>query len=96
VENNMTKFKLLATAVLLSMATATPVLAQAAIEEPGAYAFYHPNGDLGIGSAQPMQLQPMQSMASLPLRHRGHVAQAREGRMSRQALARHARSANSE
>jgi hypothetical protein len=33
---------------------ATPVFAQAAISEPGAYAFYHPNGDLGIGSSRPV------------------------------------------
>jgi hypothetical protein len=34
----------------LSMAFATPVLAQAVIQEPGAYAFYRPNGDLETGS----------------------------------------------
>jgi hypothetical protein len=37
-------------ATTLSMALATPVLAQAVIQEPGAYAFYRPNGDLGTGS----------------------------------------------
>jgi hypothetical protein len=34
----------------LSMAFATPVLAEAVIKEPGAYAFYRPNGDLETGS----------------------------------------------
>jgi hypothetical protein len=51
----MTKFALLSVATVLATALATPVLAQAAIQEPGAYAFYHPNGDLGIGSAPPQR-----------------------------------------
>jgi hypothetical protein len=38
----------LAVALLLT-ALATPVLAQAAIQEPGAYAFYHPNADVLAG-----------------------------------------------
>jgi hypothetical protein len=87
----MTSYKLLAAAALLSMATATPVLAQAVIEEPGAYAFYHPNGDLGIGSAPPME-----SMGSLPLRHSGSMAQARIGMMPHHVHARHVRSAKVE
>ena len=47
----MTRFAFLGVAAILSTATATSVFAQAVIQEPGAYAFYHPNGDLGIGSA---------------------------------------------
>ena len=46
----MTKFSLLGVATILSTALATPVLAQAVVQEPGAYAFYHPSGDLRIGS----------------------------------------------
>jgi hypothetical protein len=46
----MIKFTFLSVATILSTALATPVVAQAVIQEPGAYAFYHPNGDLGIGS----------------------------------------------
>jgi hypothetical protein len=42
----MTRFKLLGAALILSAGMATPVFAQAAISEPGAYAFYHPNGDV--------------------------------------------------
>jgi len=34
------------------------------IEEPGAFAFVHPMGDLGIGSARPA----LDAMASVPLR----------------------------
>jgi hypothetical protein len=32
-------------AAVLTATIATPVFAQAAIQEPGAYAFYHPNAD---------------------------------------------------
>jgi hypothetical protein len=49
----MSRFKLFGVALILSAATATPVFAQAAIQEPGAYAFYHPDGDLlHAGSAR--------------------------------------------
>ena len=33
-------------AAFLMTAIATPVFAQAAIQEPGAFAFYHPNADV--------------------------------------------------
>jgi hypothetical protein len=39
-------FKLFSAALILSAGMATPVFAQAAISEPGAYAFYHPDGDV--------------------------------------------------
>ena len=42
----MIRFKLLGAALILSAGMGTPVFAQAAISEPGAYAFYHPNGDV--------------------------------------------------
>jgi hypothetical protein len=42
----MTSLKILAAAALLSATAVTPVFAQAAIQEPGAYAFYHPNADI--------------------------------------------------
>ncbi len=42
----MTRFKLFSAALILSAGMATPVFAQAAISEPGAYAFYHPDGDV--------------------------------------------------
>jgi hypothetical protein len=38
-------------AVLLSAMTVTPVFAQAAIQEPGMFAFYHPNADVLNGGA---------------------------------------------
>ena len=42
----MTRFKTLGAAAVLSMMTATPLFAQAAIQEPGAFAFYHPDADV--------------------------------------------------
>jgi hypothetical protein len=51
---SMTKFALLGLATILSTALVPTVLAQAVIQEPGAYAFYHPNGDLRIEST-PLQ-----------------------------------------
>ena len=42
----MMKFIPTIAAALLATAIATPVFAQAAIQEPGAFAFYHPNADV--------------------------------------------------
>jgi hypothetical protein len=42
----MTRFKILGAAAILSLMLATPVFAQAAIQEPGAFAFYYPNNDV--------------------------------------------------
>jgi len=42
----MTKFKFLSAAAILSLTFVTPVFAQAAIQEPGMYAFYYPNNDV--------------------------------------------------
>lgn len=55
----MTKYQILGAALVLSAAIATPALAEA-IQEPGAYAFYHPTGDLGLGSSA----RPADAMAS--------------------------------
>jgi hypothetical protein len=50
----MTNFKITAAALVLSAVSATAAFAQAAIQEPGAYAFYHPNGDvLHAGTPSP-------------------------------------------
>ena len=42
----MTRFKIFGTAAILSLIFATPVFAQAAIQEPGAFAFFYPNNDV--------------------------------------------------
>ena len=49
----MTSTKTLVAAALLSAMTATPVFAQAAIQEPGEFSFYHPNLDVLNGGAPP-------------------------------------------
>ena len=48
----MTKFTLLAIIAILPAVATGPAHAMAAIQEPGAYAFVHPNADLGIGSGR--------------------------------------------
>jgi hypothetical protein len=42
----MSRFKVVGAAAILSMMIATPVFAQAAIQEPGAFSFYHPYADV--------------------------------------------------
>jgi hypothetical protein len=42
----VTRFNIFSTAVILSLMFATPVFAQAAIQEPGAFAFSYPNLDV--------------------------------------------------
>jgi len=72
----MTSLKTIAvTAAVLSALTATPVFAQAAIQEPGLFAFYHPNLDvLNGGAPTPAARQLEQARLSQhhqhPLHHR--------------------------
>jgi hypothetical protein len=56
----MTSLKTVTAAVLLSALTASPVFAQAAIQEPGAFSFYHPDRDVLNGGA------PLSSEAATP------------------------------
>jgi hypothetical protein len=49
----MSKTLLFGAATLLSLLTGSPASAQHMIDEPGMFAFYKPNGDLGIGSPRP-------------------------------------------
>jgi hypothetical protein len=50
----MSRFKLFSAALVLSATMAGQVFAQEAIQEPGNYAFFHPDGDLlHAGSASP-------------------------------------------
>jgi len=74
----MTRFKLVSAALMLSVAMATPVVAQEAIQEPGNYAFFHPDGDLlhAGGSAS----SASDAMAMVP---------PAGGRMARHHMSRH-------
>jgi hypothetical protein len=72
----MTSTKLLAAAVILSAVTATPALAQRMIEEPGAFAFVHPMGDLGIGTTR----QPADAMAMVAPRTMHRLMSAKPAR----------------
>ena len=76
----MTRYALLAAAAILSAATATQVFAQAAIQEPGAYAFYHPNADvLNAGRSRPadaMASVNAGSMAQMQMSVRPHRVHA--------------------
>ena len=58
----MTRFKFFGTAAILSALSASPAMAQRMIDEPGLFAFFHPNGDLGIASTK----SPADAMASIP------------------------------
>jgi hypothetical protein len=65
----MTSLKTIVAVALISAVTATPVFAQAAISEPGAFAFYHPNADVLNGGArfpQAAPSSPYQSYAAAP------------------------------
>ena len=57
----MTKFKFFGAAVVLALISSS-ASAQPVIDEPGMFAFVHPNGDLGIGTSRP----PADSMAMAP------------------------------
>jgi hypothetical protein len=71
----MTSFKTLGAAAVLSMMIATPVFAQAAIDEPGEYSFYHPGADVlnaGPGPAAAMTATPFaESHASVSMTGNG-------------------------
>ena len=60
----MRRLKVLTAAAILLMVMATPVFAQAAVQEPGAFAFYHPNADV-LHSSHPSTAQTAGAMASL-------------------------------
>ena len=58
----MTRIGFFGAAAVLSVMISTPASAEHMIDEPGMYAFYHPNGDLGIGPTRP----PVDALAMAP------------------------------
>jgi len=74
----MTRLIILASVVALSIVKPGLAHAQAAISEPGAYAFYHPSGDVlhagpqsygGFGAANTMASAPIATRAVRVHRH---------------------------
>ena len=77
----MRGLKIFGAAALLSAAFATQAFAQAAISEPGAFAFYHPNADvLNAGRGGP---PPAGAFAYVP--ERGDLAGLRPSVRSHRA-----------
>ena len=78
----MNKFKLFGVAAILSTAIATPVMAQQAVQEPGAQAFYQ---SLGVGSHDIPTTSAMSSArgsyASVPAKHWSAKRYARAHKM---------------
>jgi hypothetical protein len=60
----MTRFKFLRAVAIVSAITAAPVFAQAAIQEPGAFAFYHPDADV-LNGGRPTPAATADAMASV-------------------------------
>jgi len=85
----MSRLKTFGAVALLSMAMATPVFAQAAISEPGAFAFYHPNADV-LNAGAPTPAASASAMAAVPFVNRN--AYAYVGDAAASSCARHYRS----
>jgi BA14K-like protein len=62
----MNSFKTLGATAILSMMVVTPVFAQAAVQEPGAYAFYHPDGDV-LEAGVSRRREPVATFSAVPL-----------------------------
>ena len=60
----MTSFKLFGAALVLSVIAVAPVSAQEVIQEPGSYAFYHPNADVLNSGARASSNAMAQSLRS--------------------------------
>jgi hypothetical protein len=58
----MTRFRIFNMAAILALMLATPVFAQAAIQEPGAFAFYYPNNDV-LNGGRPTPAARMDAIA---------------------------------
>jgi hypothetical protein len=83
----MTRFKLFSAVLILSATMAGQAFAQEAIQEPGNYAFFHPNGDLlhaNSPSPAPDAMAMMPAGSGKMGRHHmaHHVAAKRAGRYS--------------
>jgi hypothetical protein len=79
----MTTFKFFGALAFLSAFTVAPALAQHMIEEPGMYAFYHPNGDPNAGTitapapANAMAMDLSRGNGVMVMKMKAHAAHAR-------------------
>jgi hypothetical protein len=75
----MTAFKFFGALAILSALSAAPAPAQHMIDEPGMYAFYHPNGDPNAGTApaDAMALAPPRGNGAMVMKMRLHPAHLR-------------------
>jgi hypothetical protein len=74
----MTTFKFFGALAILSAFNAVPALAQHMIDEPGMYAFYHPNGDPNVGSAAPADVMaPLRGHREMMMKMKMKSARAR-------------------
>ena len=64
----MMRLRFLCAAAGLSALVASPASAQHMIDEPGMFAFVHPNGDLGLGMSRP--IPDARAQASIRMEHR--------------------------
>jgi hypothetical protein len=76
----MTKFKFFGALAFLSALSAAPALAEHMIDEPGMYAFYHPNGDPNAGTTAPadaMALAPPRGNGAMVMKMRSYRSYVR-------------------
>jgi hypothetical protein len=69
----MTRSKILSAVAIMSAITVAPVFAQAAIQEPGAFAFYHPDADV-LNGGRPTPAAAADAMASVRFGNRDAFA----------------------
>jgi hypothetical protein len=84
----MTRFRLLGAAAMMAAFAASPASAQHMIDEPGMFAFTHPNGDLGIASTR----APADARAMVPISDRGRMRAMEMRVMPHAVVARRAKS----
>jgi hypothetical protein len=78
----MTTCKILGAAAMLAMAVPAQVLGQAAVQEPGAFAFYHPDADV-LNAGRPTPAAGAATLASVPFDgSNAHAAIARGAKVS--------------
>ena len=68
----MNRVEIFGAAAILSLMSATPVFAQAAIQEPGAFAFYYPNNDVLNGGRPTPAAGPNATTGAVRQRRSGH------------------------